>query len=127
MGIAKNNVYKCSVFGNIVEVVEAGGGTLVCCGQEMNLLEENTVEAAVEKHVPVVEKIDGCYKVTVGSTAHPMTEDHMIAWIELIADGVTYRKDLKAGDAPEAAFAFDAAGVSARAYCNLHGLWKSAG
>lgn len=121
----KGQVYKCSRCGNIVEVTHVGGGHLVCCGEAMDLLNENTTEAAVEKHIPVVEKIDGGYKVSVGSTLHPMGDDHLITWIELVAEGLVYRKDLGAGDAPVAEFKVDAASVYARAYCNLHGLWKS--
>lgn len=125
MSIERNQVYKCGVCGNTVEVVAVGGGELHCCGQPMNLLAENSTDAAVEKHVPVVEKIDGGYKVSVGSVAHPMAEEHYIPWIELIADGVVYRAFLRPGAAPEAVFHIDAGAVTARAYCNLHGLWKS--
>jgi superoxide reductase len=118
-------VYKCNVCGNIVEVLHGGGGELVCCGQPMVLLKENTVDAAKEKHVPVIEKIDGGYKVKVGSVAHPMEEKHFIEWIELIADGKAYIQFLKPGDLPEAVFMVKAAKVSAREFCNLHGLWKA--
>lgn len=118
-------VYKCDVCGNIVEVLHAGGGELVCCGQPMKLRAENTVDAAKEKHVPVIEKIDGGFKVKVGSVAHPMEEKHFIEWIEMIADGKAYRQFLNPGEAPEAVFMVDAATVTAREYCNLHGLWKS--
>ena len=83
----KLQVYKCALCGNMVEVVHAAGGELVCCGQPMGLQTENTTDAAQEKHVPVVEKIDGGYKVSVGSVAHPMEDKHYIEWIELIADG----------------------------------------
>jgi superoxide reductase len=121
----KLGVYKCDMCGNIVEVFHAGGGDLVCCGQPMNLLAENSVDAALEKHVPVVEKGDGGYKVTVGSVAHPMEEKHFIEWIELVAGDTIHVHFLKPGEAPEASFATDAADVSARAYCNLHGLWRS--
>ena len=121
----KNEVYKCSICGNIVEILHAGGGELVCCGQPMNLMRENTVDASQEKHVPVITKIDGGYKVTVGSVAHPMEEKHFIEWIELIADGVVYRKNLQPGDAPEAIFMIAAEKVEARELCNLHGLWKA--
>lgn len=121
----KLGVYKCDMCGNIVEVFHAGGGDLVCCGQPMNLLAENSVDAAQEKHVPVVEKGDGGYKVTVGSVAHPMEEKHFIEWIELVAGDTIHVHFLKPGEAPEASFATDAADVSARAYCNLHGLWRS--
>lgn len=117
--------YKCSACGNIVEVLHAGGGALVCCGADMELLTENTTDAAVEKHVPVKEKVAGGWKVSVGSVAHPMTDDHYIEWIELIADGISYKAFLNPGDAPEATFAVDADDVTARGYCNLHGLWKA--
>jgi superoxide reductase len=117
-------IYKCEACGNIVEVVHAGGGELVCCGEPMKLFKENTVDAAKEKHVPVVEKIDGGYKVMVGSVAHPMEDKHYIEWIELIADGKAYREFLNPGDAPEALFKIDADQVTAREYCNMHGLWK---
>ncbi len=118
-------VYKCDVCGNIVEVLHAGGGELVCCGQPMKLRAENTVDAAKEKHVPVIEKIAGGFKVKVGSVAHPMEEKHFIEWIEIVADGKAYRQFLNPGQAPEAVFMVDAATVTAREYCNLHGLWKS--
>jgi superoxide reductase len=117
-------VYKCDLCGNIVEVLHGGGGELVCCGQPMVLLKENTVDAAQEKHVPVVEKIDGGFKVSVGSVPHPMVEKHYIEWIELIADGKSYIQYLNPGDAPEAVFMLDAASATAREFCNLHGLWK---
>ncbi len=121
----KNEVYKCALCGNIVEVLHTGAGELVCCGQPMDLMAENTIDAAQEKHVPVVGKVDNGYKVAVGSVAHPMEEKHWIQWIELVADGKVYRQDLKPGDAPEATFCVDADTVTARAYCNLHGHWKS--
>ncbi|MFC1505425.1 desulfoferrodoxin, partial [Thermodesulfobacteriota bacterium] len=101
-----------------------GAGELVCCGQPMVLLQENTVDAAKEKHVPVVEKIDGGFKVSVGSVPHPMEEKHYIEWIELVADGKAYIQFLNPGDVPEAVFMIDAASATAREFCNLHGLWK---
>ena len=118
-------VYKCDVCGNIVEVLDGGAGELVCCGQPMKLLVENTVDAAKEKHVPVIERTDDGIKVTVGSVSHPMEEKHYIEWIELLADGKAYRQFLKPGDPPEAVFCVQAGQVSAREYCNLHGLWKA--
>ena len=121
----KLEVYKCEVCGNIVEVLHGGAGELVCCGQPMSLLDEQTADATTEKHVPVVEKVDGGFKVTVGSVPHPMEEAHHIEWIEVIADGAAYRRFLKPGDAPEAVFCIDAAEVAAREHCNVHGLWKS--
>ena len=121
----KLEIYKCEHCGNIVEVLHGGGGQMVCCGEPMKLLTENTVDASKEKHVPVIEKVDGGIKVAVGSVAHPMEEKHYIEWIELIADGVAYRKFLNPGDVPEAVFNIDACEVTAREYCNIHGLWKA--
>lgn len=118
-------VYQCELCGNMVEVLHAGGGELVCCGQPMNLLAENSTDAAKEKHVPVIVKGDGGFTVKIGSVAHPMTDAHFIEWIELIAGTVVYRQSLKPGDAPEAFFATTASQVTARAFCNLHGLWRA--
>jgi superoxide reductase len=120
-----NQVYRCEVCGNIVEVVHPGVGQLVCCKQPMAYMEEGTIDAAVEKHVPVIEKTDGGILVKVGEVAHPMGEDHYIEWIELVADSVVYRTYLKPGDAPEALFPIQSGDYTARAYCNLHGNWKS--
>ena len=122
---AKLQIYKCPHCGNIVEVVHGGGGQLVCCGEPMELVTENSVDASKEKHVPVIEKIDGVYKVKVGSVAHPMEEKHYIEWIELHADEAVYRKFLKPAEKPEAEFCVTAKKLSARDYCNIHGLWKS--
>jgi len=118
-------VYKCEVCGNIVEVLHGGAGELVCCGAPMKNYVENTVDAAKEKHVPVIEKISGGFKVKVGSVPHPMEQSHYIEWIELIADGKAYREFLKPGQAPEATFEIQAETVVAREYCNLHGMWKA--
>ena len=122
----KFEVYKCEACGNIVEVLQGGGGELVCCGQPMDLMKENTVDAAKEKHVPVIEKVAGGVKVKLGDVAHPMEEKHYIEWIEIIAaDGKAYKRFLCPGEAPEATFNVEAGQVTARGYCNLHGLWKS--
>jgi superoxide reductase len=118
-------VYKCPICGNIVEVLHVGGGELVCCGQPMQLQVENTVDASKEKHVPVIEKTADGWLVKIGAVPHPMEEKHFIQWIELIADGKVYRESLKPGQAPEARFCVQAAAVTAREYCNLHGLWKA--
>jgi len=118
-------VYKCDVCGNIVEVLHAGGGELVCCGEPMMLMAENTVDAAKEKHVPVIEIGADSITVKVGSVAHPMEAAHYIEWVELIADGKVYRQFLKPGEAPQATFPVVAKQVTAREYCNLHGLWKA--
>jgi superoxide reductase len=118
-------VYKCEVCGNIVEVLHEGQGELVCCGQPMKLLVEGAVDAAKEKHVPVIEKTADGLKVKVGSAPHPMEEKHYIEWIEVIADGRAYRQFLKPGEVPEATFNIAAQKVTAREYCNIHGLWKA--
>lgn len=123
--MSNNQIFKCSACGNIVEIIHVGGGTLVCCGQEMELLKEKTTDAGNEKHVPVIEKTDRGYKVKIGSIAHPMEAGHYIEWIEFIADSRAYRCYLKPGDTPEAEFMTNATAVSARAYCNLHSLWQS--
>jgi superoxide reductase len=120
----RSEVYKCDVCGNIVEVLHSGAGALVCCGQPMKLMKENTTDGAKEKHVPVVEKVVGGVKVKVGSVVHPMEEKHYIEWIEIIADGKAYRQFLAPGQAPEAIFPIEATDIAAREYCNLHGLWK---
>ena len=118
------DIYKCMACGNIVEVLEGGDGELVCCGEPMKHFVENTVDAAKEKHVPVIEKVDDGYKVKVGAVAHPMTDDHYIAWVELLVDGKSYTQFLAPGGQPEATFAVDGGQVTAREYCTLHGLWK---
>jgi superoxide reductase len=121
---AKLEIYKCEICGNIVEVLHEGQGELVCCGEPMKLYRENTVDAAKEKHVPVMEKTASGVKVKVGSAPHPMEEKHYIEWVEVIVDGKAYRQFLKPGEAPEAIFDVPAEGVVAREYCNLHGLWR---
>jgi len=118
-------IYKCSVCGNIVEVLFVGGGELVCCDKPMILQVENTVDASKEKHVPVIEKTSDGIKVRVGSVAHPMEEKHYIQWVQAIAGDKSYREFLKPGMAPEAVFKLAEGSISAREYCNLHGLWKS--
>jgi len=118
-------VYKCEICGNIVEVTHGAAPALVCCGQDMTLLAENSVDAATEKHVPVITVANGTVNVKVGSVAHPMEEKHYIEWIELIADETVYRKYLKPGDTPEATFNLTATAITAREYCNLHGHWAA--
>ncbi len=127
----KLQVYKCDVCGNIAEMVENGAGEMVCCGQPMTLQQEKTDDAATEKHVPFIEKVDGGYKVRVGqNAAHPMEDKHYIQWIELLVGPQAYRQFLKPGDPPEASFCIcdesscQGQEVSAREYCNIHGLWK---
>ena len=120
-------IYKCEVCGNIVEVVGEGNGTMVCCSQPMKHQQEGVVDAAAEKHVPVIEKKDDGYFVKVGDVEHPMLDNHYIEWIELLADGKSYTQYFKPGEKPEAFFKIEASSVTAREYCNLHGLWKNEG
>ncbi|MGD2086213.1 MAG: desulfoferrodoxin [Candidatus Aminicenantes bacterium] len=120
----KLQVFKCEVCGHIVEVIHDGAGQLVCCNQPMVLQEENTVDAAQEKHVPVIEKTAEGIVVKVGSVEHPMQDSHFIEWIQLLTDGKSYRQFLNPGDKPVATFKVEGKDLSAREYCNLHGLWK---
>lgn len=128
--IARFAVYKCEVCGNMVEVLEVGGGTLVCCGQPMSQLEEKTMDQGKEKHIPVVEKTSSGLKVKVGSVPHPMEKEHFIQWVEIITSQGNYRKFLSPGQAPEAEFCNCDADledvIAVREYCNVHGLWKKA-
>ncbi|MEA3432529.1 MAG: desulfoferrodoxin [candidate division WOR-3 bacterium] len=121
----KLQVYKCDICGNIVEVLHEGKGELVCCGQPMKLLKEQTEEQGKEKHMPVVERIEKGVKVKVGSIPHPMEEKHYIEWIEVISTDGIIRKFLKPGDTPQARFEIDEAIVEVREYCTIHGLWKT--
>jgi superoxide reductase len=126
----KNQTYKCNICGNVVELVYVGGWQLVCCGQPMQLLhpksdDGNEEVALCEKHVPIIERINGAVRVRVGKNPHPMTKDHYIRWIELFYDGKVYQKYLEPGDAPEAEFKIEPGNFTARAYCNVHGLWTS--
>jgi len=124
--IRQKQIYKCNICGNIVEVLCAGGGELVCCGQPMELLKEKTEDEGQEKHLPVIKKTTGGIKVKVGFIPHPMEEKHYIEWIEVIVDrNFSCRKFLKPGDNPEAAFEITGERIEAREYCNIHGLWKS--
>ena len=121
----KLQLYKCDICGNIVEVLHEGKGQLVCCGQPMKLLKEQTEEQGKEKHIPVIERIEKGIRVKVGSVHHPMEEKHYIEWIEVISTDRIIRKFLKPGDTPEARFEIDEKIVEAREYCNIHGLWKT--
>lgn len=117
-------VYKCMVCGNIVEVLTGGAGTLVCCGQPMQLMEVKTeAQEGKEKHVPVIEKTDKGVKVKVGSVPHPMEEKHYIEWIQIVTDSKVMRKFLRPGEVPEAEFETTEEIAYAREYCNIHGLW----
>ncbi|MAF20918.1 MAG: desulfoferrodoxin [Parcubacteria group bacterium] len=121
----KNQVYKCNVCGNIVQVLHPGGGQLVCCGQPMELQIEKTEDEGQEKHLPVIKKTERGIKIKVGSVAHPMGEKHYIEWIEIAVNGNRGRHFLKPGDKPETEFPAKHENVQVRAYCNIHGLWKS--
>ena len=117
-------VYKCNVCGNIVEVLHAGAGELVCCGEAMQLMEEKREDVGQEKHLPVIEKTQGKVTVKVGSIPHPMEDKHYIEWVEVASDRKAYREFLKPGDSPEVTFEIKAEKITAREYCTLHGIWK---
>jgi superoxide reductase len=121
----KGQIYRCEICGNVVEVLDEGGGELVCCGQPMKLMEEKTNDEGKEKHVPIIEKTEEGIKVKVGSVPHPMIEEHYIEWIEILTEEGKFKKFLKPGDLPEAEFSVKGQNIQARIYCNLHGLWKS--
>jgi len=120
-----NQIYKCNICGNIVEMIHSGVGELVCCGQAMELKQEKTQDDGMEKHVPIIEKTDTGVIVKVGSVAHPMTSEHHIEWIEITTEHRTYRKILDLDQEPWAEFFLEAQVLTARAYCNVHGLWIS--
>lgn len=121
----RGQVYKCEACGNIVEVLHAGEGELVCCGAPMNLFEEKIADQGKEKHVPVIEKVDGGLKVKVGANPHPMEEKHYIEWIEIMAGNKVTRHYLNPGESPETVFIAVESNVTAREYCSVHGLWRS--
>lgn len=120
-----NQVYRCPICGNIVEVLHTGVGQLVCCGQPMELLAIKEKDVGYEKHLPVIEKTTNGFIVKVGSISHPMEKEHYIEFIELIADGEVYRKFLNPGDDPMASFEIKSDNITARIYCNIHGIWQS--
>lgn len=124
--VKKLEVYKCGVCGSMVEVLNNAGGTLVCCGKPMTLMNENTVDAAVEKHVPVATEVDGELVVKVGAVEHPMVDEHFIQWVEVITkDGGVLRQELHPNEKPEARFKLNSEVERVREYCNLHGLWSN--
>jgi superoxide reductase len=123
-----NQIYRCNVCGNMVEIVHPGEGQLVCCNQPMELLVERQTDVGPEKHIPVIEKTDNGVKVKVGQVPHPMEETHRIEWIEIMVNGKVYRKILNVGDQPEAEFDLEdneISSIHAREYCSVHGLWPS--
>ena len=119
----KKDIYKCGECGNIVEVIHGSSGNLICCKQNMTLLKPNSVDAATEKHLPVIEQKGTTVTVKVGSTAHPMEENHYIEFVEVLTEARVYRAYLDPGKQPEASFDIKGKVQWARAYCNLHGLW----
>jgi superoxide reductase len=124
----KNEIYRCNICGNMVEVLHSGTENLDCCKNPMELLEEKEEGMGAEKHVPVIQESAEGVKVLVGSIPHPMEEKHCIEWVEIVADGKVYRKALKPGDAPEAEFKVkpeDISQLAVREYCSIHGLWRS--
>ena len=120
-------VYKCSICGLMTEVVHSGAGSLICCGKNMDRMTENTTDAATEKHIPVIELGADTVTVKVGDVAHPMEDAHYIEWIEILVGDQVYRQYLQAGEPAQVTFNVSAAAVTARAYCNLHGLWSAKG
>jgi superoxide reductase len=121
----RDQIYRCAICGNIVEIKHAGAGELVCCGQPMKLLAANVEDAATEKHVPIVERTEEGIVVKVGEVDHPMTPEHYIEWIELVTENKTWTVYLAPGDAPRAIFDSTVESITVYAYCNLHGLWKA--
>lgn len=118
-------ICKCNVCGNIVEILHAGAGSLVCCNQPMEKLVEKNQEEGFEKHLPVIEKRGNLIKIKVGDVLHPMEDAHFIEWIEIIEDGVSYRKVLSPGQSPEMQMEVGGGEIFVRSFCNIHGLWKS--
>lgn len=118
-----NQIFRCDICGNLVEVLHPGDCELVCCQKDMRALQENAVDASLEKHVPVIAKMERGYRVQIGAEKHPMTPEHRIEWIELLVDKMVLRKYLKPGDDPVAEFSVEGEEIAARAFCNLHGLW----
>ncbi len=120
----RGQLFKCLVCGIIAEVLEGGAGELVCCGQRMERLRENSSGATREQHVPVLQRTDGGVKVQVGSAPHPMESQHFVQWIEVSSEDRTCRSFLQPGQAPEATFNMKGRRLTARQYCCRHGLWK---
>ena len=121
----KSEIYRCEICGNIVEVLHEGAGTLVCCGQKMTLQSEKIEDEGNEKHKPVIEKNEEGVEIKVGSIPHPMETEHFIEWIEISTEKGESKKFLKPNEKPEAKFPVKTENIFARAYCNVHGLWKN--
>lgn len=120
-----NQIYKCNICGNISEMVHSGAGEMVCCGQIMELKQTKSEEEGTEKHKPVIERTDIGVIVRVGEAAHPMEAEHYIEWIEIVTEHRVYQKHLDPGQEPVAEFCLEAQNLTARAYCNVHGLWQN--
>lgn len=125
MATKLNQVYKCNICGNMIEMVHASVGQLVCCGQPMELQKEKTKDEGFEKHVPVIEKTKTGIKVKIGSIPHPMEKKHYIEWIEILFDDKSDKQFLKPISKPEAEFCVKPKKLTARCWCNVHGFWKS--
>ena len=125
--LKRGQIFRCNTCGNMFELINVGGGTPACCGNEMEILSDAPKDVGAEKHVPIIEKTESGVKVKIGSIPHPMEETHYIAWIEIITDNETQRVFLQPGDAPEAVFKIDdTTNLFAKEYCTVHGLWRSA-
>ena len=121
-----NKFYICAHCGNIVEMVHDAGVPVVCCGQKMDELVPNSVEASGEKHIPAVTVHEEYVEVNVGSVDHPMVDVHWIEWVQLLTDKGSYRHYLNPGEAPYVKFLLNGEKpLAVYAYCNLHGLWKT--
>lgn len=121
-----NEIYRCDLCGNIVELLHVGAGELVCCGQPMVVLAEKTADEGQEKHLPVVEKVDGDTRIKIGATPHPMEEKHYIEWVEVkTRQGKIGKKFLVPGDETQIDFHTREDVIEVRSYCNIHGLWKT--
>lgn len=129
-----NEIYHCSICGNIISVFHDGPGVLSCCDQTMSLLKSNTIEASLEKHIPVFQKTKKGFKIQVGSIPHPMEEKHFIEWLEFAIEDKIIRKQFRPGEKAELIIECQNYNLDnckkdnpkwIRAYCNLHGLWKS--
>jgi len=121
-----NEIYKCEICGNIVEMTHAGTGSLICCGEAMKKMEPQSGPEGKEKHLPVAERAGNKISVSIGSVLHPMTEEHYIEWIEIISGANGQRMFLNPGDEPKESFVLDNTDeeITIRAYCNVHGLWS---
>jgi superoxide reductase len=120
-----SEIYKCNICSNTIRIISKGTGKLSCCGEAMHKQTENTTDASQEKHVPIATKVDGGYKISVGSIAHPMEAEHYITWIALMTDDkVIHEKFFTPGERPEIVIKTTAKAIKTCEYCNKHGLWS---